>query len=61
MIDNFDDIYKQLASNFDDIYKQLASSLRKHIEIARRKGAFSWLSALPVWKNGYAIHKRALM
>jgi len=49
---------KVVSDTFDDIYKKLASSLRKCVEIAREKGASSWLSALPVRKHGYALHKR---
>jgi len=47
---------KVVGDYFDDIYKQLVSSLRKCVEIAREKGASSWLSALPILKHGDALH-----
>jgi len=32
--------------------------LKKCVDIAREKGASSWLSAIPIQKHGYALHKR---
>jgi len=52
---------KGVSDRFNDICKQLANSLRKCVDIAREKGASSWLSALPVQKHGYALHKQAFI
>ena len=46
-----------VRDKFDDIYKKLTTSLKKCVDIACEKGASSWLSALPIQKNGYALHK----
>jgi len=40
-----------------DTYKQLTSCLKKCVDIAREKGASSWLSALPIHKHGYTLHR----
>jgi len=48
---------KAVSDKFDDTYKQLTNCLKKCVNIAREKGASSWLSALPIHKHGYALHK----
>jgi len=48
-----------IKENFDKIYQQLSAALKKCVDIAREKGASSWLSAIPIQKHGYALHKRA--
>ena len=49
----------QTKKRFEKIYQQLSVALKKCIDIAREKGASSWLSAIPIQKHGYALHKRA--
>ena len=44
---------------FDNIYQQLSAALKKCVDIARERGASSWLSAMPIQKHGFALHKRA--
>ena len=44
---------------FDNIYQQLSAALKKCVDIARDRGASSWLSAMPIQKHGFALHKRA--
>ena len=51
---------KILKDKFDDIYKQFNISLQKCVDMACEKGASSWLSALPIQKHGYALHKQVL-
>jgi len=52
---------KTVKNKSDDIYKQLNRSLKKCVDIACEKGASSWLSALPIQKHGYTLHKRAFL
>ena len=42
---------------FDNIYQQLSAALKKCVDIARERGASSWLSAMPIQKHGFAPHK----
>ena len=42
---------------FDNIYQQLSAALKKCVDIARDRGASSWLSAMPIQKHGFALHK----
>ena len=38
---------------FDNIYQQLSAALKKCVDIARERGASSWLSAMPIQKHGF--------
>jgi len=44
---------KAVSDKFDDIYKKLTTSLKKCVDIAREKGASSWLSALSIHKHAW--------
>jgi len=50
---------KLMSDKFDATYTQLTTSLKKCVDMAREKGASSWLSAIPIRKHGYALHKCA--
>jgi len=50
---------EQTKEHFDKIYQQLSVALKKCVDIACEKGASSWLSAIPIQRHGYALHKRA--
>jgi len=53
--------HKDVSNKFDDVYKQLSASLKKCVDIAHIKGTSSWLSALPIRKHGYAVHKQVFI
>ena len=43
----------------DAIHHQLSEKLQKAVELAKQKGASSWLTTLPVTEHGFALHKAA--
>ena len=36
---------------------KMTNNLKRHVEYAKEKGSSVWLSALPLEKNGFALHK----
>ena len=43
----------------DAIHHQLSEKLQKAMELAKQKGASSWLTTLPLTEHGFALHKAA--
>ena len=43
----------------DNAYTSLPNSLQKAVDMAKEKGASTWLSALPITEHGFALHKGA--
>ena len=49
---------EQTRKRLDNFYQQLSAPLKKCVDIAREKDVSSWLSAMPIQKYGYALHKQ---
>ena len=43
----------------DTIHQQLLEKLQKAVELAKQKGASSWLTTLPLTEHGFTLHKAA--
>ena len=43
----------------DDLYSQLSDSLQRAVNLAKEKGASTWLTVLPLTYHGFALHKSA--
>ena len=43
----------------DDLYSQLSDSLQRAVNLAKEKGASTWLTVLPLTDHGFALHKSA--
>ena len=43
----------------EPVYKDLPKELQKAVDLAREKDSSSWLTALPIAKHGFALHKGA--
>ena len=43
----------------DDLYSQLSDSLQRAVNLAKGKGASTWLTVLPLTDHGFALHKSA--
>ena len=41
----------------DDLYSQLPDSLQRAVNLAKEKGASTWLTVLPLTDHGFALHK----
>ena len=41
----------------DDLYSQLSDSLQRAVNLAKEKGASTWLTVLPLTDHGFALHK----
>ena len=41
------------------IYDHLSPQLKRHVDLAKEKGASSWLSVLPIDDHGFSLHKGA--
>ena len=52
---------KVVRDKFDDTNKQLTTSLNKCVDMAHERRTSSWLSALPIQKHGFALHKWAFI
>ena len=39
------------------IYSQLPPQLKRHVDLAKERGASSWLSVLPLTDQGFHLHK----
>ena len=51
-------IHKARSKTRYDLYTCLPKDLQHLMDIASEKGASSWLTALPLAKYGFALHKR---
>ena len=47
----------RLDQEAKDIYAQLPSNLKRCVDLAKEKGASSWLTALPLSGHGFRLHK----
>ena len=43
----------------NDLYNQLPDSLQRAVDLAKEKGASTWLTVLPLTDHGFALHKSA--
>ena len=43
----------------DNLHSQLPLQLQKTVELAKEKGAYSWLTALLLKEHGFSLHKAA--
>ena len=43
----------------DDLYRQLSDSMQRAVNLAKEKGASTWLTVLPLTDHGFALHKSA--
>ena len=41
----------------DDLYSQLPDSLQRAVDLARERGSFTWLTALPFTDHGFTLHR----
>ena len=47
------------AKEADDLYSYLPVQQQKAVELAKEKGASTWLTALPLKEHGFSLHKAA--
>ena len=47
--------YQKLQA--ESIYNQLSSQLKRCVDLAKERGASSWLSVLPLDDHGFSLHK----
>ena len=45
------------TSTADELHRNLSSTLQRSMELAREKGASSWLTVLPLSEHGFGLHK----
>ena len=50
---------KRNQQEADSIYQQLPDRLHKAVDLARVKGASTWLTVLPLTEHGFTLHKSA--
>ena len=50
---------KRNQEKADKIYRQLPDMLQKAVDLAKVKGASTWLTVLPLMEHGFALHKQA--
>ena len=50
---------KRNEQEADSIYQQLPDRLQKAVDLARMKGASTWLTVLPLTEHGFTLHKSA--
>ena len=51
---------KEMSSKeADALYSQLPVQLQKAVDLAKEKGASTWLTALPLKEHGFSLHKAA--
>ena len=50
---------KNQAAKAESIYSQLSPSQQRLMECNREKGAFSWVTVLPIDEHGFVLHKGA--
>ena len=47
------------SADAEEIYKLLPTSLQRSVDLAKEKGASTWLTALPLVEHGFTLHKGA--
>ena len=47
----------KLTANADDLFKRLPGHVQKCVDAAQEKGVSSWLSALPLTRHDFVLHK----
>ena len=45
------------TSEATDLYNHLSASLQRAVDLAREKGASTWLTVLPLIEHGFSLHK----
>ena len=45
------------TSEADELYDHLPDSMQKAVDLAREKGASTWLTVLPLANHGFTLHK----
>ena len=50
---------KRNQQETDMIYRQLPDRLQKAVDLAKVKGASTWLTVLPLTEHGFTLHKSA--
>ena len=51
---------KEMSSKeADDLYSHLPAQLQKAVDLAKEKGASTWLTALPLKEHGFSLHRAA--
>ena len=51
---------KEMSSKeADDLYSQLPAQLQKAVDLAKEKGASTWLTVLPLKEHGFSLHRAA--
>ena len=51
--------YVKTSADAEEIHKLLPTSLRRSVDLAKEKGASTWLTALPLVEHGFTLHKGA--
>ena len=52
---------KRSEEEADDIYKELPEHLQKAVDLAKQKGASSWLTVLPLAEHDFVLHRAAFL
>ena len=50
---------KHQTQQAESIYSRLSPQLKRHVDLAKEKGASSWLSVLPLDYHNFSLHKGA--
>ena len=50
---------KQATAEANNLRGELTPALQKAMDLARERGSSSWLTALPLEKHGFLLHKGA--
>ena len=50
---------EELTKEAEDLYNLLPAHLQRAVDLAKEKGASTWLTALPLKEYGFALHKAA--
>lgn len=49
------------AQQVESVYGRLSPQLKHHVDLAKEKGASSWLSVLPLDDHNFSLHKGAFV
>ena len=52
---------KRSEEEADDNYKELPEHLQKAVDLAKQKGASSWLTVLPLAEHDFVLHRAAFL
>ena len=50
---------ERLENEATSLYRQLSDELQRAVQLAKEKGASTWLTALPLSDHGFTLHKTA--